>query len=125
LQTTRELAAVVESVLPRRPGGSHPATRTFQALRLHVGGELDQLRAVLEQAARLLKVGGRLAVITFHSLEDRVLKEALRPFGRHAQREDWVLVLVSGVVEADQAERRRNPRSRSAKLRVYEKRRVG
>jgi 16S rRNA (cytosine1402-N4)-methyltransferase len=110
--TTAELAAVVESVVPRRPGRSHPATRTFQALRMYVGGELDQLRAGLEQAARLLKVGGRLAVITFHSGEERAVKQTLRQFSRHAGRTDWVLV---------QDEIRANPRSRSAALRVYVK----
>jgi 16S rRNA (cytosine1402-N4)-methyltransferase len=124
LRSTRELAAVVESVIPRRPGRSHPATRTFQALRMHVGDELGQLASGLEQAARLLRVGGRLAVITFHSLEDRAVKQALRPFSRHAGRADWVLVLVSGVVEASVEEMRANPRSRSAKLRVWEKREV-
>jgi 16S rRNA (cytosine1402-N4)-methyltransferase len=119
--TTAELAAVVESVVPRRPGRSHPATRTFQALRMYVGGELDQLRAGLEQAARLLKVGGRLAVITFHSGEERAVKQTLRQFSRHAGRTDWVLVQDNGVIEPDQDEIRANPRSRSAALRVYVK----
>jgi 16S rRNA (cytosine1402-N4)-methyltransferase len=121
IDTTRQLAAVVESVLPRRPGRSHPATRTFQALRMYVGGEVDQLRQGLVQAAELLKLGGRLAVITFHSGEERLVKQTLRQFSRHAGRSDWVLVQVGGVIEPDPAEVRANARSRSAKLRVYQK----
>jgi 16S rRNA (cytosine1402-N4)-methyltransferase len=119
LTSTRDLAAVVGSVVPRRPGKSHPATRTFQALRMYVGGEMQQLTAALEQAARVLRVGGRLAVITFHSGEERAVKQALRQFSRHAGRTDWVLVQQDGVIEPDQAEVRANPRSRSAALRVY------
>ena len=117
---TLELAELVAKAVPVR-GRIHPATRTFQALRIEVGGEVDELRAVLPQAAGLLRLEGRLAVITFHGLEERLVKEGLRPFSRHAGRTDWQLNRLGDVIKPDEAEQRRNPRSRSAKLRVYRK----
>lgn len=125
IERTLELAQLVADTVPGPRGRTHPATRTFQALRIEVGDELQQLRSVLPQAAELLSVEGRLAVITFHSLEERVLKEALRPYGRHGGRTDWQLVMVGGPVLPSQTEVRSNPRSRSAKLRVYSKQRLG
>lgn len=125
IEGTLELAQIVTNAVPGPRSRIHPATRTFQALRIEVGGEVAELQAVLPQVAKLLSLEGRLAVITFHSLEERVVKEALRPYGRHGGRTDWQIVRVGGVVQASEAERRSNPRSRSAKLRVYRKQPVG
>jgi 16S rRNA (cytosine1402-N4)-methyltransferase len=95
----------------------HPATRTFQAIRIFVNRELDDLRALLEAAPGVLKPGGRLVVISFHSLEDRIVKDAMR---QGAQAGVYI-VLTKKPVEASQEEIDRNPRSRSAKLRAAEK----
>ena len=119
--STLDLAEVVTRALPGGRGKSHPATRTFQALRIEVGDELGSLALGMTAAAELLSVTGRIAVITFHSLEDRIVKQALRPYSRHAGRSDWYVVRLGNVIEADPAEVKANPRSRSAKLRVYQK----
>ena len=95
----------------------HPATRTFQALRIRVNDELEEIRTLLESAPSLLKPGGRLALISFHSLEDRLVKDALRDGGRDRIYE----VLTKKPVTAGEEEERRNPRSRSAKLRAAER----
>jgi len=95
----------------------HPATRTFQALRIFVNRELDDLKALLEAAPRVLKPGGRLVVISFHSLEDRIVKDALR---EGAQR-GWYRLLTKKPVTAGAEEIDRNPRSRSAKMRAAER----
>lgn len=95
----------------------HPATRTFQAIRIFVNRELDDLRALLEAAPQVLKPGGRLAVISFHSLEDRIVKDALRD----GAREGVWRILTKKPVTASQQEIDRNPRSRSAKLRAAER----
>jgi 16S rRNA (cytosine1402-N4)-methyltransferase len=92
----------------------HPATRTFQALRIRVNNELGEIRTLLESAPSLLKPGGRLVVISFHSLEDRIVKDAFREAGRNKVFE----VLTKKPVIAGEEEERRNPRSRSAKLRA-------
>ena len=92
----------------------HPATRTFQALRIRVNDELGEIRTLLESAPSLLKPGGRLVVISFHSLEDRIVKDAFRDAGRNKIFE----VLTKKPVIAGEEEERRNPRSRSAKLRA-------
>lgn len=97
--------------------GIHPATQTFQALRIFVNRELGDLKALLESAPRVLKSGGRLAIISFHSLEDRIVKDAMRD-GAHAGI--YRLVTKKPVV-ASEEETRRNPRSRSAKLRAAER----
>lgn len=120
ITTTSQLAGIVAGVVRKR-GKSHPATRTFQALRIEVGGEIGQLRAVMPDIAGLLSDGGRLGVITFHSLEDRVVKASLRPFSRHGGRTDWQLNQRGKVIQPSQAEVQSNPRARSAKLRVYQK----
>lgn len=128
---TLALAALVETVIPKR-GPRHPATRIFQALRLAVNDELGALAAGLEAAADCLRPGGRLAVITFHSLEDRLVKRycrersqptvdrpewpASRPNPRYAFRE-----IVRRPIVADPAEQQANPRARSAKLRAVER----
>jgi 16S rRNA (cytosine1402-N4)-methyltransferase len=95
----------------------HPATRTFQALRIRVNRELEEIQALLESAPKLLKPGGRLVAISFHSLEDRLVKDAMRD---GAKQGIWS-VLTKKPVTADEEEQRRNPRSRSAKLRAAEK----
>lgn len=130
-ETTLDLARVVKSVIPRR-GKTHPATRVFQALRIAVNRELDVLAQALEQLGGRLRAGGRLGVITFHSLEDRIVKTYFKT--RSAEwidKPEWpearpnpacIFKLVkSGPVLADEGEQQRNPRSRSAKLRVVEK----
>jgi 16S rRNA (cytosine1402-N4)-methyltransferase len=95
----------------------HPATRTFQAIRIFVNRELDDLKALLEAAPDVLKPGGRLVVISFHSLEDRIVKDALR----HGFQTGVYRILTKKPVEAGEEEVDRNPRSRSAKLRAAER----
>jgi 16S rRNA (cytosine1402-N4)-methyltransferase len=122
--STRQLADIVARAVPGGRGRIHPATRTFQAIRIEVGSEVDQILDGVAAAARMLSIGGRLAVITFHGLEERLVKQAVREFSRHGEADtnkDWVLIRASGVVKPDQDEMRANPRSRSAKLRVFEK----
>ncbi|MFM7243468.1 MAG: 16S rRNA (cytosine(1402)-N(4))-methyltransferase RsmH [Planctomycetaceae bacterium] len=113
IRTSRDLARVVMAAVPRQkpPQRIHPATRTFQALRIAVNQELKSLRIALERIPTRLAPGGRLGVISFHSLEDRLVKEAFR------NRQVWD-ALTRSPVEAGPDEVARNPRSRSAKLRV-------
>ena len=115
LETTRQLAQIVATAVRTREAGQDPATRTFQAIRLHVNRELDELAAVLPQALRVLKRGGRLVVISFHSLEDRMVKQAFR------KNPDSVKELTRKPIQASEEETRNNPRARSAKLRVAQK----
>jgi len=95
----------------------HPATRTFQALRIFVNRELDDLKALLEAAPRVLKPGGRLVVISFHSLEDRIVKDATRD----GAKQGVYRLLTKKPVTASEEEIDRNPRSRSAKMRAAER----
>ena len=135
LERTAQLADLIGSVVPRGKSGSdkgriHPATRSFQAIRIHINAELADLHAGLDAALAALKPGGRLAVISFHSLEDRIVKQFI---ARHAkappanrrlpQVQAFVPVLVDrgGAIRADAAELAANPRARSAVLRVAEK----
>ena len=120
IDTTGRLAAIVRRAVPTRGYQRiDPATRTFQALRIWVNRELDGLDRFLEAAARRLRVGARLVVITFHSLEDRIVKHTLRAL---AQGQSAVLkVLTKKPIVADDDEVRRNPRARSAKLRAAER----
>lgn len=131
ITTTAQLARVVESVLPRK-GRQHPGTRTFQALRIAVNGELDALDALLDSSVRLLGKGGRMAVITFHSLEDRRVKQFFDLRSRpEIDRPEWPAprpnpdycfrLLSRKPVTAGEEELSTNPRSRSAKLRGVEK----
>jgi 16S rRNA (cytosine1402-N4)-methyltransferase len=124
IRTTAQLAAVLSvAARPMNRGKEkhdrkiHPATRTFQALRIFVNHELDDLRALLNAAPQLLKPGGRLVIISFHSLEDRIVKDAFRDGVKQGQYRS----LTRKPVTASEAEIDRNPRSRSAKLRAAEK----
>lgn len=130
-QTTMQLALAVEEVVPRR-GRIHPATRIFQALRIAVNRELEVLESVLEQAATRLRGGGRMGVITFHSIEDRMVKEFFKLRSTaELDRPEWPAprpnpdyifhAVTRKPVIADAEEQQRNPRSRSAKLRVVQK----
>jgi len=131
IRTTRELADVVARVVRTRPGDIHPATRTFQALRMFVNDELGELAAALAAAERILKPGGRLVVVSFHSLEDRVVKSFLADRGtavgvsRHqpeaAAKPLTFRVLTKRPVTPDEQEIAENPRARSAKLRAGER----
>ncbi|MFY0690854.1 MAG: 16S rRNA (cytosine(1402)-N(4))-methyltransferase RsmH [Paracoccaceae bacterium] len=130
LETTGQLAEVIEACLPRaKPGQSHPATRSFQAIRIAVNDEFGQLISGLEAAERALRPGGALAVVTFHSLEDRVVKRFLQTRAGRAgggsryapeQANDapTFALRTRKAIVADKNELDRNPRARSAKLRV-------
>ena len=118
ITTTAELARIVSAAAPPMKGDKiHPATRTFQALRIRVNNELGEIQTLLKSAGSLLKPGGRLVLISFHSLEDRLVKDAFREAGRSKEFE----VLTKKPVVADEQEQMRNPRSRSAKMRAAEK----
>ena len=114
VRTTDQLTGIVVSAVGKRPGGPHPARRTFQALRIAVNRELEELTAALPPAAGLLGPGGRVVVISYHSLEDRIVKRAFRD-------DDRLDVLTKKPLVATAAERAGNPRSRSAKLRAAER----
>jgi 16S rRNA (cytosine1402-N4)-methyltransferase len=120
IATTGQLARVVASAVPPMKF-IHPATRTFQALRIYVNRELEEIKALLEAAPKLLKPSARLAVISFHSLEDRIAKDSLRDGAKNGI---WNIVTKKPVT-ADEDEIRSNPRSRSAKLRVGERQAIG
>jgi 16S rRNA (cytosine1402-N4)-methyltransferase len=132
LTTTAELASLVESVNPRRGKKTHPATRVFQALRMAVNHELESLEAGLKAFSRLLAPGGRLAIISFHSLEDRAVKHFFRDHtAEWLDRPEWpeprpnperlFRRVTTRALIASEEEQRTNPRSRSAKLRAVEK----
>ena len=120
IHTTKQLVEVVSAAarsMNRKHERIHPATRTFQALRIFVNRELDDLKALLEAAPRVLKPGGRLVVISFHSLEDRIVKDAMR----EGLKDKHFRLLTKKPVMASEDEIDRNPRSRSAKMRAAEK----
>src|SRR5882672_6547864 len=129
--TTKALADVVAKVVWSKPGEIHPATRTFQALRIFVNEELDELHLALSAAERVLKPGGRLAVVSFHSLEDRIVKNFLgeraktggasRHLPEVAQAAPSFLLLTKRPVTPDDGEMSVHPRARSAKLRAAER----
>jgi 16S rRNA (cytosine1402-N4)-methyltransferase len=123
IQTTKQLSDVVSAAARSMKLGQHkyerihPATKTFQALRIFVNRELDDLKALLEATPRVLKPGGRLVVISFHSLEDRIVKDAMRD----GAKQGVYRLLTKKPVTATEEEIDRNPRSRSAKMRAAEK----
>ena len=118
ISTTAELARVVSAAAPTMKGDKiHPATRTFQALRIQVNRELGEIQSLLESAGSLLKPGGRVVLISFHSLEDRLVKDSFRAGGKIGTLD----VLTKKPVVATEEEERTNPRSRSAKLRAAER----
>jgi 16S rRNA (cytosine1402-N4)-methyltransferase len=131
LVSTRQLATIIESAYPRSERHKHPATRSFQAIRIFINRELEVLQAALEQSISLLAAGGRLAVISFHSLEDRIVKRFMRAqaagfeMPRHLpvlqSRHGQTMRLIGKARKAGENEIRNNPRARSAVLRVAEK----
>jgi 16S rRNA (cytosine1402-N4)-methyltransferase len=132
LHTTRELVTAIEAVSPRRGDRVHPATKTFQALRIAVNEELSSIESVLPQAVTALRSKGRLAVISFHSLEDRIVKEFFReqskdlvnpPYERiYEEERNAILKEVNRKpILPSEEETKNNPRARSAKLRIAEK----
>ncbi len=131
ITTTQRLAAIVAQAVPTREQGKNPATRTFQAIRIEINHELDDLRAGLKASLEILATGGRLVVISFHSLEDRIVKRFMREQSqgdqyphdlpiRHVEINAH-LKLVGKPVKASKEEVQQNPRSRSAIMRVAEK----
>ena len=117
INTTLQLVEAIRRAIPpseRRKRKRHFATKTFQAIRIEVNGELENVRKLLESSVDLLKIGGRLAVITFHSLEDRIVK-------RFFKESEKLKVLTKKPVVPSDEEKRKNPRARSAKLRVAER----
>jgi len=131
IATTRALADIVSRVVRSKPGEIHPATRTFQALRIFINEELDELHLALSAAERVLQPGGRLVVVSFHSLEDRIVKNFLverakagggsRHLPEVAQAAPSFHILTKRPVTADEGEISANPRARSAKLRAAER----
>ena len=119
IESTYELKEIITKALPQRFQRQkiHPATRTFQALRIAINHELDNLKDFLPKAVEVLSSGGRLAVISFHSLEDRIIKN----FFKQKEKENTVKILTKKTVTAGETELSKNPRSRSAKLRVIVK----
>jgi 16S rRNA (cytosine1402-N4)-methyltransferase len=120
ITTTGRLAELVRSAIPTRGGAPQridPATRTFMALRMKVNRELENLEALLTQAPKFLQAGGRIAVISFHSMEDRIVKQAFRS----AEQTGLLKNITKKPLTPTDSEEARNPRSRSAKLRVAEK----
>jgi 16S rRNA (cytosine1402-N4)-methyltransferase len=118
ISTTAELARIVSACAPPIKGEKiHPATRTFQALRIRVNDELGEIQSLLRSAGSLMKPGGRVVLISFHSLEDRLVKDSFKEAARDGRLE----VLTKKPVVASEEESLRNPRSRSAKLRAAEK----
>jgi len=119
IRTTQALRKIVHSAIPRRFHSRRidPATRTFQAFRIRVNEELDNLGKILETGWKVLKRGGRLCIISFHSLEDRMVKETFR----RLEKQGEMRILTKKPVVPSEEEQRRNPRSRSAKLRCAER----
>ena len=132
IHTTRQLVELVSQAVRTREAGQNPATRTFQAIRIYLNGELEELARVLPECVTHLKVGGRLVAISFHSLEDRIVKHFLRdmaegdklPRGvpiRASEVPQGKMNLIGKAVRAGEAERQTNPRARSAVMRVAER----
>ena len=130
IETTKELAEIIARVVPRERK-KHPATRTFQAVRIYINQELTELRTCLQQCIEVLAVHGRLVVISFHSLEDRIVKEFIRHYGQKYEKVSHLLVTPKKIkpllekigrsIKSNQNEVSKNPRARSAILRIAEK----
>lgn len=134
LQTSKELAAIVSNSIPKKfhPKRIHPATKTFQALRIAVNNELENLKIFIEKAVTLLKSGGRLIIISFHSLEDRIVKNYFKKFNSRCicppdlpicscNKKRILKILTKSPIKPDENAILENPRCRSAKMRVGEK----
>lgn len=132
INTTRQLAAITAQCVRSRERDQDPATRTFQAIRIFINRELDEVEQVLPQVVNRLNVGGRLAVIAFHSLEDRIVKQFMRQHSSHAPLPKWAAIkeadlpqpplqLIGKASKASVQEVQHNPRARSAVLRVAER----
>jgi len=131
IETTGQLAEIVSSVVPAHTRKRHPATKTFQAIRLFINNELGQLEAVLAQSMDVLQLGGRLCVISFHSLEDRIVKRFMRDASREAEQYRGMpevpeefrpkLALIGKMISATAEEIQVNVRARSARLRIAER----
>jgi 16S rRNA (cytosine1402-N4)-methyltransferase len=132
LTTTQELVRLIEDAIPMREKHKHPATRSFQAIRIAVNNELDELTAALQQSIKVMKQGGRLVVISFHSLEDRIVKQFIRAESgakhdpgklpiKQADISKGVLVKRGKPIKASALEIAENPRARSAIMRVAER----
>ncbi len=132
IRTTRELAELVAKTVYTREPGQHPATRTFQALRIFINQELEEIEEVLPQAVKCLRTGGRLVVISFHSLEDRIVKRFMQAASkadrlpsnfpiRANEIDEATLKLMSRAIKPSDAEISKNPRSRSAVMRIAER----
>jgi len=132
IKTTRQLAELIAEASPVTERHKHPATRTFQAIRIEINHELDELQDVLRKAVQVLKPGGRLVVISFHSLEDRIVKRFIRRESgsrndpgklpvRESEIEKGVLKKIGSSIKAGQQEIEQNPRARSAVMRTAER----
>ncbi len=117
INTTNHLARIVASVALRKNSKLHPATKVFLALRIEVNHEIENLKLGIENAIKLLKPNGRLAVISFHETEDRLVKQLVRKANRSGQ----LKIITKKPLTSSRSEREVNPRSRSAKLRIAEK----
>jgi len=131
IETTQQLAEIIKKAHPAWQKGKNPATQSFQAIRIAVNNELDDLKAILQQSYQALKIGGRLAVISFHSLEDRIVKQFMQKLEKPAAITDKLPIKsgihlpkfkkVSRAIKAKEIEVNQNPRARSAVLRIGEK----
>ncbi len=134
IKTTSDLVEVIKAAIPKavRRSGGHPARRTFQALRIETNNELEQLKNLIDKAVSFLNPGGRLVIITFHSLEDRIVKHKFRDLAKDCtcppdfpicvcDKKSEVKVITRSPIQASEEEKAANPRSRSAKMRVAEK----
>ena len=132
IQTTRELVQLIEKVVPKREKNKHPATRSFQAIRIEINNELGEIKNSLQQAVNVLEPGGRLVVISFHSLEDRIVKRFFKNESgrknnprklpiREVDIEQGLLKRVGKAIKAGSTEIQENPRARSAIMRIAER----
>lgn len=134
IETTSDLVEVIKAAIPKavRRSGGHPARRTFQALRIETNNELEQLKNLIDKAVSFLNPEGRIVIITFHSLEDRIVKHKFRDLAKDCtcppdfpicvcDKKAEVKVITSSPIQASDSEKEFNPRSRSAKMRVAEK----